>query len=225
MIDDFDHSDDGLAGEFVLGTLSAAERAACEQRVLVDPAFADLVASWRVQLEPLDASYRPASPQDSVKSAIDARLFGAEAKRGFWSNLWLWRGLAAAGLGAALVLTVLPTQQLHSDRLLASLADPFTGLTMVAIYDRQTSVLKLNHVAGGPDPDHDYELWVIAGENPPASLGLVSAVGKSEFVVPVELRPHFTGTYTLAISDEPAGGSPTGAPTGAVVAADQAVEI
>ncbi len=225
MIDELDHSDDGLAGEFVLGTLSVPERNACERRVLVDPAFADLVAAWRAQLEPLDAAYAPANPQRSVKSAIDARLFGTEATGGFWSNLWLWRGLAAAGIVAAVALTVLPTSQPDTAQLLASLINQNTDLRLVAVYDRGTSVLKLNHVSGNPDPDHDYELWVIAGDNPPASLGVVSAVGQSEFLVPDDLRPHFTGTYTLAISDEPAGGSPTGAPTGDVLAAEQAVEI
>ena len=225
MIDDIDHSDDGLAGEFVLGTLSASERAACERRLLVDPAFAGLVASWRAQLAPLDAAYLPSNPQRSVKSAIDQRLFGTEVPGGLWSNLWLWRGLAAAGIVAAVALTVLPTAQPDAAQLMASLINQNTDLRLVAVYDRGSSVLKLNHVSGNPDPDHDYELWVIAGDSPPASLGVVSAVGQSEFLVPNDLRPHFAGTYTLAISDEPSGGSPTGAPTGEVLAAELAVEI
>ncbi len=225
MIDELDHNDDGLAGEFVLGTLSVAERAACERRVLVDPDFADLVAAWRAQLEPLNGAYAPVLAPESVKSAIDARLFGTETKAGFWSNLWLWRGLAAAGIAASVALTVLPTGQPDATQLLASLINQNTDLRLVAVYDRGSSVLKLNHVSGNPDPDHDYELWVIAGDNPPASLGVVSAIGQSEFLVPDALRPHFTGTYTLAISHEPAGGSPTGAPTGDVLAAELAVEI
>jgi anti-sigma-K factor RskA len=37
-------------------------------------------------------------------------------------------------------------------------------------------------------------------------------------IVPPELRPHVTADSVLAISVEPPGGSPTGQPTGPVIA-------
>jgi anti-sigma-K factor RskA len=42
----------------------------------------------------------------------------------------------------------------------------------------------------------------------------------NEIIIPESLRIKMVGA-TLAISDEPAGGSPTGAPTGAVLAAGE----
>ena len=65
------------------------------------------------------------------------------------------------------------------------------------------------------------ELWLIAdADSAPISLGLLG--GEQQIVVPVaeSLRGALEGA-TLAVSDEPEGGSPTGAPTGPVLAAGQ----
>ena len=44
---------DGLAGEYVLGTLSADERAAAEARYAADAEFRRLVSDWEARLQPL----------------------------------------------------------------------------------------------------------------------------------------------------------------------------
>jgi anti-sigma-K factor RskA len=62
-------------------------------------------------------------------------------------------------------------------------------------------------------PDRVLELWAAAGKNPPRSLGLISASGAT--VVRRASLPQ--GTDHLAVSLEPPGGSPTGAPTGPVL--------
>jgi anti-sigma-K factor RskA len=61
-------------------------------------------------------------------------------------------------------------------------------------------------------------LWLIAEGGAPVSLGLLEPQGPSRITVPDDLRPVLAGA-TLAVSDEPPGGSPTGQPTGAVLAA------
>ena len=52
----------------------------------------------------------------------------------------------------------------------------------------------------------------------PHSLGLVDPERPVKVVVPPELLPHVSANSTLAITLEPPGGSPTGKPTGPVIA-------
>ena len=71
--------------------------------------------------------------------------------------------------------------------------------------------------AGAPAPDRDFELWLIDGDAPPVSLGVLPFTAKPVIAVGESLRDKLP-TGVLAISDEPKGGSPTGLPTGPVLA-------
>jgi anti-sigma-K factor RskA len=57
------------------------------------------------------------------------------------------------------------------------------------------------------------ELWAVPGRGAPRSLGLISAQGTTI----VKKGKVLENTAALAVSLEPAGGSPTGAPTGPVL--------
>ena len=79
----------------------------------------------------------------------------------------------------------------------------------------------MNRTAGAAVPGRVLELWLIAGDNPPVSLGVLPEAASAE----VQLTPDLVAALAagtlpinLAISDEPPGGSTTGAPTGAVLA-------
>jgi anti-sigma-K factor RskA len=61
-------------------------------------------------------------------------------------------------------------------------------------------------------------LWFIAGDNPPVSLGVIPAGG-----ITLSL-PSVTAGEVLAITVEPAGGSPTGKPTTAPIAVGKLTE-
>jgi anti-sigma-K factor RskA len=68
------------------------------------------------------------------------------------------------------------------------------------------------------DADKAYELWLLPGENqPPRSLGLLPLEGTATVAVPAELQTAMAAGKVLAVSLEPAGGSPTGLPTGPVL--------
>ena len=54
------------------------------------------------------------------------------------------------------------------------------------------------------------ELWVIPAGGQPVSLGLVRPGEMNTLTIRAEIRPMINGEATLAISIEPAGGSPTG---------------
>jgi anti-sigma-K factor RskA len=63
------------------------------------------------------------------------------------------------------------------------------------------------------DAARTLELWAVPAQGAPRSLGLVSASTGATLQRANLLR----GTAAFAVSLEPAGGSPTGAPTGPIV--------
>jgi anti-sigma-K factor RskA len=71
-------------------------------------------------------------------------------------------------------------------------------------------------VAANPPPDKNYELWVVADGSAPKSLGVVSP-NDQKSVKLAWLNPSAIEKATFAVSVEPVGGSPTGAPTGVIV--------
>ena len=104
MSTDQTHSEDDrtLAGEYVLGTLDARAHALFERRLAAEPLLNAEVAFWQTHFAQLDEGFvEVAAPATSYR-AIEARLFGAgqssAALGGWWHNLALWRGFAAAGL-------------------------------------------------------------------------------------------------------------------------------
>lgn len=75
---------DALAGEYVLGTLDADERAQAEALIRDSAAFAALVADWERRLGELAALVEPVEPPPSTWEAIRQRLAGHPAGRAVW---------------------------------------------------------------------------------------------------------------------------------------------
>ena len=95
---------------------------------------------------------------------------------------------------------------------------------LLAAYDSARAVLKLNRTLGAPGQGRDFELWLIEGGNSPVSLGVLAEDRISQISVPTDLASQLDNAV-LAISDEPAGGSPTGQVTGAVLATGNLVRL
>jgi anti-sigma-K factor RskA len=206
-------NDDALAAEYVLGVQDAAERASVEQRIRSDAAFARRVTEWEHRLGGLNGGFAEARAPNLLP-AIEARLFGTAAvpaRRAWWPQWLLGAGLAGALALVALVLLP-PTQPTPEAPLIAKLAAEDQTLTYVARYDATKGELIVTRTGGeAADAAKVHELWLIAGDAAPVSLGLIQTA---------ELRrplPALPPGAVLAISLEPAGGSPTGAPTGPVL--------
>ncbi|MFZ5708236.1 MAG: hypothetical protein ACOY4T_00915 [Pseudomonadota bacterium] len=100
--------DEGLAAEYVLGTLPLPDRTEAERRIVQDPAFAAMVAAWEGRLAGLNAGYAEAAPPAGVVQRVEARLFPlAPQRRRPWSVVaGAVAGLALAALAAGVVLPV-----------------------------------------------------------------------------------------------------------------------
>jgi anti-sigma-K factor RskA len=61
------------------------------------------------------------------------------------------------------------------------------------------------------------ELWALPDGGSPVSLGLLPTQGEFHRVLTAAQRTALAGSKQLAVSLEPAGGSPTGLPTGPVL--------
>ncbi|MBU4531389.1 MAG: anti-sigma factor [Hoeflea sp.] len=215
--------DDALAGEYVLGVLPLDARRAVEKRIAIDTEFASLVASWQTDLAHLDDAYQPEAPPQGVKARIDARLFAEAAKPagGLWSSLAFWRGLAFAAIAVAAIgifQTSLqgPADPVAAPSLVAELGAPGSSVGLVAALDPASGVFSITPAAFSPEDGKSLELWLVPGEGAPVSLGLVPGDG-GQLVLTPDLTGRLSAGALLAISLEPVGGSPTGAPTGPVV--------
>ena len=70
---------DALAGEYVLGTLSASARRAVEQRLGSEPALRQAIASWEAKLHPLVETVEPMAPSPQLWARIEASISPAQA--------------------------------------------------------------------------------------------------------------------------------------------------
>lgn len=216
-----DHGNDtALAGEYVLHLLDDADRIAFEQRMAEEPALKELVREWDEQLSLLTQDIAPVAPPPAVKARLQETLFAQDtARRGsLWG--WLAGGLVAAGLvaGTVLLAPVLNPGADPEPAFTASIAAEDGTLVVEARFMLETRTLRVARQTGQVRAGRAQELWLIAeGAEAPVSLGLLSPARETRLTLPERLVAQMANAV-LAISDEPAGGSPTGAPTGAVLA-------
>jgi len=223
--------DDALAAEYVLGVLPEDERQAVAERIARDQGFARLVESWEGRLGPMGERYTETSPPAAVKAALDRRLFGADARSvpaSFWQNLTVWRTIAAA-LATLLLLLAVPvlrsTLTPVAPQLVALLSAEGSPVSYVAVYEPKTGSIALSRVGAAQQGDRDFELWVISKGDPTVSMGVIPSGETTKVALSDALRRRMEQGATLAISDEPKGGSPTGKATGPVVAVGELKNI
>ena len=152
-------------------------------------------------------------------------LFGPpEKKMGLIARVGLLGPVIGGVIGAVVVLAVLDRigfMQDPAQTYVAELTDDLDTFVVQARFDPASNQLDLTRTAGGPREGRALEIWLIAGDNAPVSLG-VWPKGQANAVldIPADLALQMAGGV-LAVSDEPEGGSPTGAPTGDVLAVGQ----
>jgi anti-sigma-K factor RskA len=230
MSDTNDHSgkplgslpdDDLLAAEFVLGVLAGTDHAAAQRLLERDRNFARLVDYWEQKLGPWAGEIADvaAPPQvwDRIAAALPAQ---ASQSAGWWRNLAFWRGLslatgvlAAACIGALIYLGNGPQKA----PLVAGL-DSGGQHYFIATVDIARGSIAVVPTAFSADATRVPELWLIPADGKPRPLGLLRADRAISITIPPELAAQTVSNAVLAVSLEPPGGSPTGLPTGPVIA-------
>lgn len=220
---------DRLAADYVTGTLRGPARRRFEALLPAHPRLRAAVRDWQDRLIPLTISVQPEKPPAAVWKRIEARIGGAPAaapaapsKTGWWNALALWRGLAGLAGTAALALAVMvnapgPAQPPIVVVLSAPGASPQGAVVPAAfvasISGDHRSVVTKPITPVSVQSDKSLELWSVPAQGAPKSLGLISANGTT--IVKKGRLP--IDTTALAVSLEPAGGSPTGVATGPVL--------
>jgi anti-sigma-K factor RskA len=226
---DFD-DDDMLASEYVLGVLPTAERQAVARRMEKDAHLRARVRFWDEKLVGLSRAVDPVIPPSQILKDIEAKLFAPTTQpSGFWKSLWLWRGLSLASLAGLIAVSALYTLQPQSPPVTGPtfasvIASDSNQLKVLAIYDQSKGQLRLERTSGEAVPGRDLELWLIAGSSKPVSLGVMPVSQTGNVNVNDSLK-LLLGNAILAVSDEPKGGSPTGQPTGTVLATGKIISL
>src|SRR5688572_2009343 len=203
---------DGLAGEYVLGTLAGDDRVQFEARLSLDAAAARAVAAWALRLQPMADAIAPAIPPAALWQKIAGEV-GLPQKPSRRS--WIALAAAAAVIVAVLFIADLLTQPAVIAIAQLARQDGGTAFTISVLKDREQLLIQ----AGAVDQlqNQSYELWAVPPSGTPVSLGLINASGETETEVPRDKRALLESGVTLAVSLEPQGGSTTGAPTGPVL--------
>jgi anti-sigma-K factor RskA len=227
-----DDEEDLRYAEYVLGVLDADARAAVAHEVATSSEAAVAVALWQRRLTPLAETIVEVAPAPHVWARIrDALQLDAPARmqprKGIWDNLQLWRwlGLGASAVAVALLVVVsLPHPALTPTGInagyMASTIQQDNGST------GWTATMDLQHArmivvpampvafAEGRAP----ELWLIPAGAKPIPVGMIERDKPTTLALDAALLARIGPTAALAVSVEPIGGSPTGQPTGPVIA-------
>jgi anti-sigma-K factor RskA len=214
---------DALAAEYVIGTLRGGARRRFEALLPAHSELRQATLAWHERLMPLTAVIPPVQPSSEVWRRISDRLERRQdaGLRSPWQRLAFWRGLAAFASVAAVSLAIL----LGNPRAVAPPIVVILAATDAAASGAATAPIVASISGDGATlvtkpivpvavrADRSLELWAVPTQGAPRSLGVLPANGGV-----VALRGRvLAGADTLAVTVEPRGGSPTGAPTGPIV--------
>lgn len=233
-----DNDNQQLAGEYVLGTLSASGRRAVEEAMAHDAAVRAAVDEWQQLLLPLAGLAAPVAPSPKLWRRIESALAPEPARvkpapltaslGDWWNSLNLWRALAAGGVAAAAVmaLTVAPgLNPAPAQKLMVVLAAPQSmqpGWIIQATDSRHLRLIPLGDVV--VPQQKSLQFWTKAdGWTGPVSLGLVKPGQPLE--VSLDNLPPMQPNQLFEITLEPEKGSPIDRPTGPILFIGRAVAI
>lgn len=223
-----------LAAEYALGVLEGEELAEARALAASDSEFRREVARWSGRMAPLLDEIEPVAPPEAAWRGIAARIGPTAANENnivvLRRKIGVWRGIAAgaSALAASLAIVLVmqpprsggpsPPPVVASRPMVAMLGDQ--GKTMLmASWDPTGRQLVLAVAGDMPaDPARSHELWVIPADGKPRSLGVMADAKQTHMQLEQALAQLLREGATVAISVEPRGGSPTGAPTGPVIA-------
>lgn len=235
-----------LAGQYVLGTLPAADRRAVEDRLKDDASLRSAVRAWEERLLPLTDLVEPVPPSSrlwqrierSAKTAIGQRRVelthsadasSSHALRNWWNSLFVWRGLTATSMAAAVVLAMVLVARMDvtepAPEFLVVLVAPEDKSPGWVIETGTAQQIRLIPLATAVVPqDKALEFWTKGTDwKAPVSLGLVKP--GQPVRISLDRLPPMQPNQLFELTLEPATGSPTGLPTGPIQFIGRAVKV
>ncbi len=228
------HIDD-LAAEYVLGTLSTEERVAVSARLQRELPLQAAVAYWEKRLAPLDELAPPIVVPIGLKSRIDHKIAavasGAIAGgsvvtldvHDLQRRLRHWRtsALAATAIAASLAVILGAREMVRpplEQNFVAVFQKDDASPSFVMSVDLASRTLSVRRVAADVPSGKTFQLWIASDKLGvgPQSLGLVEDRVTEVKKAISGIDPSIVQNALFGVSLEPAGGSPTGKPTGPV---------
>jgi anti-sigma-K factor RskA len=231
----FESDKDNLRyAEYALGLLDADARAAVAREVETSSEAAAAVALWQRHFTPLAMEVTDVEPPAHVWAGIRRRLAfdvatpSPSQRRGsIWDSLGLWRwiGVGATAVAACLLVITMtrpmapPATGHRAVLMVATIAgdNGVAGWTATMDIDRSELIVVPASPAAVAS-DRNTELWVIPSGSAPISVGVFPPGDPKRFHLDRAVLDHLGPRTVLAVSLEPVGGSPTGQPTGPVIA-------
>jgi anti-sigma-K factor RskA len=232
---------DLLAGQYALGTLRGRARDRFARLLLTDADLRRRTTGWEERFAHWLERLAPVPPRPEVWQALALRIAppvpapapvpvvvrppqplppSEPEEPAWWDSLAFWRPFAGVALAASLalgiglaVLTRAPQPDTHAAVVADAQGRP-VWLIDARLPEGRLTVRAFP--AAQPPPGKSYELWMIPGSGNPVSLGVLPADGEAELHLPAGLGEQLASAAGLAVSLEPAGGSPTGLPTGPI---------
>jgi anti-sigma-K factor RskA len=218
---------DMQAAEYVLGTLPADERRAFEALLAHDPAARQAVENWQRHLLPLNDVLNDVEPPAHIWQAIETALPASAAtppsllllrrSRNRWRTGAIVMGALAAGFAAVSVDHLLKTPREAAGSYVAVVNRTGDQPALIIRVDLATRTVFVRHVATSVPEGRSLELWYIGNHLAPKSMGLVDKIDRS-ISLPEGAQIE---KANFAVTIEPLGGSPSGAPTGPIVYSGQ----
>ena len=219
--------DDVLAAELVLRVLEPAEALAARRRAAFDEAFAARVAAWEGRLAGLLDEVEEVRPSPAARRAVMERAFGREPDgsgvgwfAGALAGALGGLALAAVALVAAVLAGLVTLPRGGAPVAAAEIASAETGFRAVATLDVAAGLVHVVRLEGEAPEGRVLQLWGHAPEDPVVSLGVLPEGPTASLPLPAGVVPP-SGVFLFGISEEPPGGSTTGAPSGEVLANGQ----
>lgn len=205
-----------LADEYVVGTMAGAARRRFDRVCVRNGAAAAAVRAAEDRLLGLSLALEPVAPAPATWHAIVAQTGGAVPARPTRNN-WL-AALAAVVAMTAMGLAWFMWQRTEQPQVIAQVTTP-QGATLWAVqaYSDGERLEVVASDAVRAEPGRSFELWALPEGGAPVSLGLLPETGKLARDMTAAQRAALQSTAKVAVSLEPRGGSPTGAPTGPVL--------
>jgi len=235
-----------LAADYAVGALRGPARRRFERLMASDATIALVAEGWSRRLDALAEGAPRIEPPAAAWARIEAQLGAARpaartrrrtlgellfgrpvagaipslANAGLWYCVGFWRtvGIVAAAAAIALFVYVAAVPRFGGIETthVAVLAGGDAKPALVADLDLKNGELKLKSVAvAAVESGKALELWILPLEGSPRSLGVIAGSDYAVTLAAADLSDLAQGA--LAVSLEPAGGSPTGLPTGPVL--------